>query len=65
MVPEELAVKRQELSRETLLFIRDEMVSSTNQEVQNLAKEIFDTDEGKAIMEEYFEQKNRQFKLSK
>jgi hypothetical protein len=50
---------RQVLNRELLLFIREEMLASSNQEVQNLAKEIFDTEEGKQIMEEYLAQKNR------
>jgi hypothetical protein len=64
-VPEDLEVNRQELNRELLLFIREEMLASNNQEVQNLAKEIFDTDDGKAIMEDYLRQKYKkhEFKL--
>jgi hypothetical protein len=32
-------------------------MSSNNQEIQNLAKEIFDTEEGKEIMKEFLKQK--------
>jgi hypothetical protein len=35
------------------------MLASNNQEVQNLAREIFDTDEGKKIMEEFLAMQKR------
>jgi hypothetical protein len=62
-IDDDVANKKQELDRELLGFIREELLASNNQEVQNLAKEIFDTEEGKQIMEEYLNRKIKQVKL--
>jgi hypothetical protein len=62
-IDDDVANKKQELDRELLSFIREELLASNNQEVQNLAKEIFDTEEGKQIMEEYLNRKTKQIKL--
>jgi hypothetical protein len=47
------------MDRDLLSHIRDDMLASNNQEVQNLAREIFDTDEGKKIIEEYLAMKKK------
>lgn len=47
------------LDRDLLTHIRDDMLASNNQEVQNLAREIFDTDEGKKIIEEFLAMKKK------
>jgi hypothetical protein len=42
-----------------LTHIRDDMLASNNQEVQNLARDIFDTEEGKKIVEEFLAMKKK------
>jgi hypothetical protein len=52
-------IDKQTFDRELLGHIRDDMLASNNHEVQNLAREIFDTENGKQIIEEYLAMKKK------
>jgi large subunit ribosomal protein L41 len=44
-------------------IIKPQLYSSNSEDIRNMAKEIFETEEGKKIMEEYFAKQNKKSKL--
>ena len=64
LIPEEFSNKLESFNRDYLMkTVKTQLMQSNDEKVRELAKEIFDTEEGKEIIEEYFKKKERKTSL--
>jgi len=64
LMPEEFSNKLEMFNRDYLMKnVKSQLMQSGDEKVRELAKEIFETEEGKEIIDEYFKKKERKTKL--
>jgi large subunit ribosomal protein L41 len=64
LMPDEFANKLELFNRDYLMnTVKSQLMQSGDEKVRELGKEIFETEEGKEIIDEYFKKKERKTKL--